>query len=291
MFSQYFGQYLLNKGILSIDQLCTVLDQEKSVKVKVGILAMDAGYMTVQEVEKIHQSQKRQDKRFGELAIEQGFLNKEQLTKLLAIQNQKYLQLSQAIVDQGYLTLTEVNGALKRYKADKHLSDDNVEALVKADVDEIVRFSLDFGGQAKADVYYHYVALVIRNIVRFLGETPVIMKNSPVTNQTYPWLITQKMDGRGGLVSAMGLTDRGLLTIAARYSGDAMTTFIDDYAKDCAAEFLNLTNGIFCVNTSNEGVELELKPQRIQAQAVFPGGKGEIIPIHVSFGDIFLLVL
>jgi len=290
MFSQYFGQYLLNKEILSITQLRTVLDQEESSKVKLGILAMDAGYMTVQEVERVHQYQKQQDRRFGELAIELGFLKEEQLTKMLAVQNQKYLKLSQAILDKGYLTLTEVNGALNRYKADNHLSPTNIEALVKADVDEVVRFSLDFDQQTKADVYYQYVAIMIRNMIRFLCETPVVMKNSSVTNQKFSWLITQKISGEGGLVSAIGLTDKTLLAIATRYSEDTMATYVDDYAKDCAGEFLNITNGIFCVNKSNEGMELDLQPQYIQSQTAFCWEKGQIIPIHSSFGDIFLLV-
>lgn len=292
MFSQYFGQYLLNKGILSADQLSEVLELEKSVRVKLGILAMDAGYMTALQVEKIHKLQRTQDKRFGELAIDQGFLTSDQVDDLLAIQDQRHLSLSQAIVDKEFLTLTEANAVLDRYKFDNHLSDANIEALVQAEVDLIVRFSLDFGESTQAEIYYKYVALMMRNIVRFLGETPIVLKNTSVAEQKYDWLISQNITGKAGLLTGLALTDSALLTVATRYSEEAMANEVNDYAKDCAAEFLNVTNGIYCVNASNMGIELDLEPQQVQAAGdVFLAGRGEIIPIQVSFGVLHFFIL
>jgi CheY-specific phosphatase CheX len=291
MFSQYFGQYLLNQRILSADQLGEVLELEKSVHVKLGILAMDAGYMTPLQVEQVHELQRSHDKRFGQLATEQGFLTPEQVTNLLAVQDQKYLSLSQAIVDKHYLTLAQVNSVLDRYKTDNHLSDAHVEALVTGDVDQIVRFSLDFGSSEQAERYYHYLALMMRNIIRFLGETPVVLKNSSVTNQKYDWVISQVIAGQAGLLTELAVTDAALLTIAARYSEEAMATKVDDYAQDCVAEFLNVTNGVYCVNASNLGVELDLEPQQVQGEVAFSVGGGTIIPIQVSFGTLYFRIL
>lgn len=293
MLSQYFGQYLLNQRILSADQLGEVLELEKSVHVKLGILAMDAGYMTALQVEKVHELQKHQDKRFGELATEQGFLTPEEVNNLLTVQNRKHLSLSQAIVDKKFLTLSEVNDVLDQYKDDNHLSAANVEALIQAEVDLIVRFNLDFGKSEQAEIYYNYVALMMRNIIRFLGETPVVIKKeSIVADQKYDWLISQHITGKLGLLTGLALTDAALLTVATRYSEEAMATEVDDYAKDCAAEFLNVTNGIYCVNASNLGVELDLEPQLVQAAgSVFLAGRGEIISVQVSFGILHIFIL
>jgi len=290
MLSQYFGQYLLNKGILSANQLSKVLELERSVRVKLGILAMDIGYMTALQVGQIHELQKNRDKRFGELAIELGFLTPDQVNILLTAQSQKHLSLSQVIVDQKYLTLAEVNDVLACYKADNHLSDANFEALNQAEVDQIVRFSLDFGKNEKTEIYYTYVALVLRNIVRFLGETPVVLKNNSVINQQYNWFISQNITGKTGLLTGLVLTNTELLTIATRYSEEAVATEVNDYAKDCAAEFLNVINGIYCVNASNSGVELNLEPQLIEPGTNFSIGNGEIIPIQVSFGILHLFI-
>ena len=290
MLSQYFGQYLLNKGILSANQLCEVLELEKSVRVKLGILAMDAGYMTAQQVEKVHELQKSHDKRFGELAIDQGFLTSEQVTILLTAQSQKHLSLSQVIVDKKYLSLSEVNAILERYKMDNHLSDEKIEVLNQAEVDRIVRFSLDFGKSTKTEIYYNYVALMLRNIIRFIGETPIVLKNNPVIDQKYNWFISQNITGKAGLMTGLILTNTELLTIATRYSEEAVATEVNDYAKDCVSEFLNVNNGIYCVNASNLGIELNLEPQQVQAGTDFSIGSGEIIPIQVSFGVLHLFI-
>ena len=290
MFSQYFGQYLLDKGILSATQLQAVLAEEASVRVKLGILAIDAGYMTPAEVERVHELQKRYDKRFGELAIERGLLREAEVARLLEVQSQRYLQLSQAIVDQGYLSLQQVDEALSSYKEDNRLSAENLDALIKGDIDEIVRFSLDFGEVENATCYQNYTALLLRNMVRFLGETPVIIKRQSAEDKPYSWLITQQIEGAGGLHTGLGINDDVLLALAERYSGDDMPAVVDAYAKDCAAEFLNLTNGIFCVNASNNSMELDLELQHVEQQVAFPEKAAEEIVLRLSFGDISLLL-
>lgn len=45
MFSQYFGQYLLNEKYLTAEQLKASLEYQQSVRLKLGVLAINAGYM------------------------------------------------------------------------------------------------------------------------------------------------------------------------------------------------------------------------------------------------------
>ncbi|MDU2065055.1 MAG: hypothetical protein E6713_09430 [Sporomusaceae bacterium] len=290
MFSQYFGQYLLNKGILRAEQVEEALDLEQSVRVKLGILAMNAGYMTVTQVEEINALQKKRDRRFGELAIDKGYLTEQQLEQLLKSQEQKYLNLSQVIVDKGFLSLSEVDEALSNYKAENQLSDEHIQALAKADIDAIVRFSLDFRREEKADAYYNYAALTLRNIVRFLNETPVLLKNNPVVGASFPWLVTQNMVSKDSLLTGLGMDDSTLLALAKRFSGEEISSTVDAFAKDCAGEFLNLTNGIFSVNSSNQGISYDLEPQEVMAKKAFPSIKGQVIPVRVSFGLICIFV-
>ena len=81
MFSQYFGNYLLNRGIIKPEQLTDALEYQRSVHLKLGVIAVNAGYMTPAQVEEIHNMQKKVDKRFGELAIEKGYITGQQLKK------------------------------------------------------------------------------------------------------------------------------------------------------------------------------------------------------------------
>lgn len=70
MFSLYFGQYLLNENYLTQSQLKSALEYQKSVRLKLGVLAINAGYMNAEQVSQVHQMQTKVDKRFGELAVD-----------------------------------------------------------------------------------------------------------------------------------------------------------------------------------------------------------------------------
>lgn len=58
MFTQYFGQYLLNKGYLTPEQLHYGLENQNNTRLKLGVLAVNAGYMTADDAENINEAQK-----------------------------------------------------------------------------------------------------------------------------------------------------------------------------------------------------------------------------------------
>ena len=51
MFTQYFGNYLIESGIISAEQFKEALQQIKDKRAKLGVLAIEAGYMTPAQVE------------------------------------------------------------------------------------------------------------------------------------------------------------------------------------------------------------------------------------------------
>jgi len=46
MFSQYFGHYLINNGLIKPEQLADALDYQRSVHLKLGVIAINAGLMS-----------------------------------------------------------------------------------------------------------------------------------------------------------------------------------------------------------------------------------------------------
>jgi hypothetical protein len=285
VFNQYFGNYLLNKGLLSTEQLCDVLAYERSVRTKLGILAIDAGFMTAAQVEEVHQLQHTMDKKFGEIAIDKGYLASSRLEDLLDSQNTKRLSLSQAILDRGYLNLAQLETELEAYKRDSNLTSNQLEALHSSIFEVIVRTFIDLStAKGNPEPLYDYTALMLRNILRFLGDEPVIDTDAPPVRG---WLISQEMTGGINLFTGLVLDDALLLELATRFSGEQLDT-VDELAKDSLAEFLNETNGIFTVNMSDRGIELDLKPQQVQ-QAQLPL-KGFRIPLKLSGGQFDLYI-
>lgn len=290
MFNQYFGQYLLSKNKITADQLLEVVDYERSVKVKLGLLAMNANFMTAEQVEKIHELQRVKDQRFGELAVAQGYLTYAQLEDLLETQHCRHLGLSQIIFDKGYLTLAELETILASYKVDNQLAKEQEQNSCNMDLDQTARLILDFSAAgAQGEVYQDYIALLQRTIVRFLDTAPLLNAVEPAVNSTYQWLIHQSITGEVNLFTGLAMDDDTLLTIARRYSGEVLTE-IDELAKDSVAEFLNMVNGIFCVNASNKGMELELQLQKIVHNQILAPRDVYYIPITLSFGKIDVLL-
>ncbi|HWR45548.1 hypothetical protein [Sporomusa sp.] len=289
MFTQYFGQYLFNKGIISADQLCDLLAYEQSTRVKLGVLALNSALMTAIQIEEVHELQRTMDRRFGEIALSKGYLTQLQLDNLLKQQNSRHLGLNQAIIDKKYLTLSQLEAALESFKQDNHLSQDLLQSLQSNDIDQIVRLFLDFPQDELGRLHYEYVALLLKNIVRFLNDQPLLSRPLPLTKQPEGWIISQQAVGNQTLSASLVLSDSSLIDLASRFSQEEITQ-VDELAKDSVAEFLNLHNGIFLINMADRGLELDLKPQTVQAYSDSIKSTGCRIPITLTFGSIELLL-
>ncbi|GBF34746.1 hypothetical protein DCCM_3866 [Desulfocucumis palustris] len=290
MFSGYFGNYLLNRGLLTLEQLKDALDLQNSVHLKLGVLAVNAGYMTPAQVYEIHQLQQKADKKFGELAIQSGYLDGEKLESLLATQKQGHLLLGQALVDRNYLSLEQLLEAFEAYKRDCRLSDKQFQALLQGDTDEIVKALVDLGDSPLGNVYSGYISLLVRNVVRFLGESPRLQDNPTLPDYSDKMLACQEIGGPFYMFTAMAAGRDTYLDIAGRYAGEK---FVDDseLARASFGEFLNLHNGIFLVNMSNCGTELEMKPQEVHNGQVPTGLRGgRSISLHLSKGKFELIL-
>jgi hypothetical protein len=284
MFNQYFGYYLLNKGILTPDQLFQALQHEHSARVKLGILAVDAGLLTGEQVEEIHNLQRAKDKKFGELAQEQGYLTSAQVDQLLATQGQGHLTLLQAITDKGYLTLTAIEKALADFRVEYGITANAMSSPAPIDDDAGLKKLLDFSQAGdKADLLYNYAGLTLRNLVRFLNETPFILPLAIETNQAGTWVASQQIIGEPALTVNLIMDAKTVMATANRFS-DENLSIVDEMALDSIGEFLNVHNGVFCSVLSTNGFKVDLQPQSVRQQESPLNAPGYLIAIGTSLG-------
>lgn len=69
MYTQFFGNYLLEKDIITTEQLLDALQEQSKVHLKLGTLAIHEGYMTAGEVDNIIIMQTHQDKNLENLPL------------------------------------------------------------------------------------------------------------------------------------------------------------------------------------------------------------------------------
>lgn len=294
MFSQYFGQYLLNKGILPVEQLRNAIEQERLTKPKLGILAMNAGFMSAAQVEEIHNLQRSMDRRFGEIAVFKGYLTEDRVNALLSEQTNNSLSLGQVVVEKGYLTYSQLETALADYRSESGLSVDQFAALQKSDIEGVVQSSFGFFACSDMEeLCINYNALFLRNISRFLNDIPVVdatlAKPLDVSETMKGWLVTQDISGYANLLTGIIMDDVVLLEIARRFSEEDLLC-IDALARDSVAEFLNVHNGIFLVNMSNKGKRFELGAPTIVQGSKFAARSAYCLSIQMSFGKFDFII-
>ena len=104
MFGDFFGEYLLNRDIITREQLEEAVRVQRENNVLLGTLAIQRDYLEESRLTELLEEQHRLNRKLGELAVEKGYLNDEQLQELLKIQSGNYLYLGESLVRQGFLS-------------------------------------------------------------------------------------------------------------------------------------------------------------------------------------------
>lgn len=278
MFTQFFGSYLLNQKLVTPQILGEALEAQKTVRLKLGVLAINAGYMTAEQVEKVHTMQGQVDKRMGDIAVEMGYITSEQVEELLRSQKVGYLLLGQVLVDKGYMSNGEFEKALNDYKKATEMKD-------------IMKNFYDFKSDEYSVVYSEYMALFFRNIIRFIGDDFTPMQPSIIENYRGQWLAMQQIVGEEQFSVAIDTDQETFIQFASRFAGEVCMEN-DEFVKASVGEFLNVQDGLFCVNASNEReTELDLMPQCIKENVQLNiEGKSYMVPVYFPFGTVHILI-
>lgn len=290
MFSQYFGHYLLNSGLITSEQLKKALDVLDVTHVKIGVMAVDEGYMTAAQVDEVHEKQRQVDKRFGEIAVELGYITDEQVEQMLSAQKQDHLLLAQALVDKGYMTIEQYSRALNDYKNSHSLSDDKFEAIKSGNIEALVENSIHISDLANKEFYFKYLSLFAKNMIRFIDNQVYLEAHEWKEALKFDWVVHQDIVGESTLYTALAADENVFLELASTYAEETLTE-VDELAKASVSEFLNLHNGIFLVNMSNIGKELDMRPQQVMHKAFVESGESSyIVNVETSKGSFALIL-
>lgn len=287
MYTQFFGNYLLEKNIITKEQLLVALEEQSKVHLKLGTLAIHEGYMTANEVDTIIIMQTHEDKKFGELAIAEGYLTQKQVDLLLEAQKPDYLLLGQVLIEQGILTNIQLETIIAEYQSENELYDTDFSKFQKKKFDEMLQSIGDFSDQALEERLAEYLQLLITNLIRFIGNDFTILSPMPCNEYPSVYCVKQRTEGKFTIDSYLDTNETTAVEFASRYANDTFVEF-DEYVKASLEDFLNLHNGLFNVNMSNTySLELALTPPEVHMYQVIPFEKEHfILPVIYPFGTI-----
>lgn len=290
MFSAFFGNYLLEKKVVTQEQLREALKAMDKTRLKLGTMAIDEGFMTIPQVEEIHRSQMTNDSLFGELALEKGYLSEEQLEELLENQEPFHLLLAQTLMDMGVLSFKEFVDHLQDYKRQYELSDENIVQMCTCDTDALVSILLKMKNDEHGDFYRDYLSLFIKSLIRFINSHVQFGTPTHIQKRSYEHLISQTIHTDTTYFTAIAGNEKDLTAFASLYANEKFRAF-GEYPIDAIGEYMNQNNGLFLVNLNNQGKSIRMDLQtHIEAPTLKPYRPLYDIPIKCTSGEIHLIL-
>lgn len=291
MYSQLFGSYLLRKEAVTPEQLADAIAKVGDAHIKLGTLAIHQGLMVAAEVDEVCFLQTREDKRFGEIAIDRGYLTEDQVRDLLKSQIPDYLLLGQCLVESGAFSNADLETLMVDYQTENEMYDMDMNVENKEKITKLIERFFLVAEIPVTEYSVMYMELMFNNLIRFIGDdfTPL----APVPCSEYPvnYCVSQALHGKVNCISRIDMPKESAIAFASRYANQEFTEF-DEYVQASLEDFINLHNGLFIVNISNEySVELTLDPPMVESDETLTLSEASfVIPIIYPFGTIHLIV-
>lgn len=291
MYTQFLGNYLLQKGIVTQEQLFNAMARLSQTHIKLGTIAIHEGLMTANEVDECLYVQTREDKRFGEIAVERGYLEDSQVEELLSKQTPDFVLLGQNLVEDGIFSYEELERIIFDYKNEAELYDLSLDVENQEVIQNIISKFFLMAEMPANDLNLMYLELMFNSLIRFIGEdfsplSPMILEEFPMT-----FGVSQNIYSDHEFVTHIDCDRETAIAFASRYAKEDFIEF-NEYIVAALEDFLNLHNGLFIVNASNQlSKDISLAPPVITEDGVLSGpNKCVDFPVAYPFGTVHLLV-
>ncbi|MDY6848007.1 MAG: chemotaxis protein CheX [Geoalkalibacter sp.] len=116
---KFFGQFLVEKGVVSREKLLEAIDLQEKNNLKFGETALNMGMICKADVERVHDAQRCEDLRFGDMAVKLGLISPNQMQQVLTRQKNNHLYIGEALVKVGALDEGEILRYLAEFKEDQ----------------------------------------------------------------------------------------------------------------------------------------------------------------------------
>lgn len=275
---QFFGQYLLARGIIDGPQLLEAVDFQESQNLKLGEIAVKHGYMTKPDADRVNRLQQTKDVRFGDGAIELGLLTGERVDELLLEQRNSHRYLGDVIIEKRFAAQDTIAGALEKFKAEQQSYEQGTIRIP----DDIV----------EADLARNLFALTHKLVLRVWGVHSKLGSASVADTQPVLPGISAEV-GFSGDVNA-----RYLLGVPSRVAGEGAKHVLEvnestpEEQQDLVCELANVVCGNMVALLGRQGRQTEISPpQKVTAQPALVGQKSVSMTVVTPFGDMITAVV
>lgn len=279
MKSNNLAQYLLNEGVMPLEEIEPLLPKIREREIQLPVIALRRRMV---EPEVLDELKVFSTEDFVRVAVERGILTQAQTEALSRETGGESLHFAQYLLDEGMLDFSELD---VYFRAREQMKELPVHYAVRTLCGERL---------AKEAVFYSdFMEIFMDSLMDFL-HAPAVLALEPVDAAEFAsglatHAVSQRMGGDIGIVTGILAEDAAFLELAGRYSEEDLTE-IDEMAVDSIQEFLNVINGIYSIQLAERGVEVELEVPRWGAVVVPHGQRQLILRVCTDFGRIYAIV-
>lgn len=286
MFSQFFGNYLLNKERITKTQFTSCMEYMRANRVKLGLIAESEGLLTRAQANELNQLQMQSDKRFGDLAIEKGYLTDADITHLLQLQGNPYLIFVQALEENNIMDRDEIIRLVDDFQKEESLTNTALDSIKTGDFDHLLPAFV----QSADDSCLNLMALALRNIVRFVSSYIRLDKAAKMTEYSAKYIAYQKTTGAYEGFLGFASDDDSILTIADGYAGEYFEK-PDEDALDSVCEFTNCINGLHATELSYQEISIDMQPPEFLFDgSVTSSEEFYVLPLYITGKKVDMIV-
>lgn len=274
MSNRYFLQYLLNTGVLTLDNAGSMLAKSLAVTPELSVLVVERRLVDAEQVVELAGCDD-----FIEAALSKGYLTSWQLDGLKDAVPGRYACLCQMLLDTGVMDLTRLAKLL--------------EASVAPDcrpVQDLMKNMLHGKDIYNDEDYEHvtdYLELFLDTMRRFMHTEAVVLPGEYSDSADATYLTYQSMGGDLRLTVGCRVTGDVMLSMTSRFSGEAVTV-VDELAIDGIEEFFNVVNGLYIVDMSGKGHDMDLDMPRTLENEEPEGTAAFPLRVETEFGHFVL---
>lgn len=286
MLNRLFGNYLIEKGKMTLEQLNALLPVKKDLKAGVEIIAIIMKIMSPATVIELLEHMDKENEHFGEKAVDAGIINDDKLEEMLAYQSNMFMRFAQLLIENGYVSYDTINRELDEFQQNREFNDVQLRALIHDDLEQCINIFVPIKSPRLKELTMTFVKTIRRLIDRDVYLDKAYMAHSLQMDK----YACQSIAGDMHIKVYISAPDNGLLAIANYFTDDKYNSVNED-ALDSVGEFINCVNGLFATNLSYDNITLDMNSPEYAMEGPFISNQTlYVIPMYAngySFRTVF----
>jgi hypothetical protein len=281
MAAKFFGQFLLEKGVISAQQLLHALDAQRASNPTLGELAQQRGLLTAAQAKRINERQRVEDRRFGDIAEELGLLQGAQVGELLAEQKARRKLFGEILVEQDTLDRARLEAELAAHRQEQ-------EDAARALGDSVSTHPL-------SELATSAINTSVRLFPRLLGSQcqPTQALDSPQALSAFPLAALVRIEAEQPMVIGLACTPATATRLATAFLSIPAEKCDDELALDALGEVVNVLMGYVIRDALSDDAQYRALPPDTRTPAATAMANSPCalaVGLTSQLGDFALLV-